>query len=294
MKKEFYLTNDENELAKNCLHYHELKSQNPDYFNKKMSRATHSIVLRDKSGKHVFCPAAYVAYTGPKSMRDWEQLNSKQSRSKARAHVKTLPFLKKVDSGSEFKNLRNLYSEYRGGINWSNNPKEDKLVFWLLEGSHFDEIIESPISEINKDIKDIKDNKSIRATTKEALIDARCGQGKFREKLLKKFNKKCVLSGISLAEVLRASHIKGWKFSNNIERLDPDNGLLLAAHYDALFDRGLISFRSDGIILISKKLDNDDANAIKLGVRGLKIGYNLSEKQKNYMYHHRKLYGFEK
>ena len=31
----------------------------------------------------------------------------------------------------------------------------------------------------------------------------------------------------------------------NKERLDPENGFLLAAHIDALFDKGLISFKSD-------------------------------------------------
>jgi putative restriction endonuclease len=29
------------------------------------------------------------------------------------------------------------------------------------------------------------------------------------------------------------------------------NGLLLAAHFDALFDRGLISFADDGSLLLS-------------------------------------------
>src|ERR1700730_15635390 len=42
------------------------------------------------------------------------------------------------------------------------------------------------------------------------------------------------------------------------ERLDPENGILLAAHIDALFDRGLITFLDDGAMLISKRVSDHD------------------------------------
>jgi predicted restriction endonuclease len=52
-------------------------------------------------------------------------------------------------------------------------------------------------------------------------------------------------------EHLRASHSKPWRDSSNEERLDGENGLLLTPSIDHLFDRGFISFRSDGRLLVS-------------------------------------------
>ena len=54
---------------------------------------------------------------------------------------------------------------------------------------------------------------------------------------------------------LRASHIKPWKNSDDREKLDGANGLLLAPHVDHLFDRGFISFSGQGRLLVSPKLD---------------------------------------
>ncbi|CAM5798368.1 HNH endonuclease [Rhizobacter fulvus] len=49
-----------------------------------------------------------------------------------------------------------------------------------------------------------------------------------------------------LPELLIASHIKPWRDSSNVERLDPTNGLLIAVHVDKLFDRHLLSFELQG------------------------------------------------
>ncbi len=79
-------------------------------------------------------------------------------------------------------------------------------------------------------------------TTRKCLIDARLGQGQFRVDVEKLWRGACGVTGCRISAVLRASHIKPWSQSNNKERLDPENGILLAAHIDALFDRGLITF----------------------------------------------------
>jgi putative restriction endonuclease len=65
------------------------------------------------------------------------------------------------------------------------------------------------------------------------------------------------VTGISDAALLRASHIKPWsRCDSDAERLDVHNGLLLAAHLDAAFDKGLISFADDGTMLISNRLSS--------------------------------------
>ena len=88
-------------------------------------------------------------------------------------------------------------------------------------------------------------------TESEVRRAARIGQAAFRQSLLDRDRGRCVLTGIEMPEILRASHIVPWRDATPRERLDPANGLLLAVHIDALFDRGLLSFRSDGTVLCS-------------------------------------------
>lgn len=63
------------------------------------------------------------------------------------------------------------------------------------------------------------------------------------------------MTGITLPELLRASHAKPWAdCESDAERLNVFNGLLLVASLDALFDRFLIAFDDDGIMLISSQI----------------------------------------
>lgn len=96
------------------------------------------------------------------------------------------------------------------------------------------------------------------STEREYLLKARIGQGVFRDGLMEEFKGKCPVTNISRPELLRASHIKPWRKSNNMERLDTKNGLLLSVHIDALFDSGLISFDSLGKIRISSLLSRHE------------------------------------
>ncbi|MGR5452333.1 HNH endonuclease, partial [Vibrio sp. PNB22_3_1] len=68
---------------------------------------------------------------------------------------------------------------------------------------------------------------SLNATMRQPLIQSRVGQGVFRNRLIER-NKKCVLTGVEEHQFLKASHIKPWRVSNDAERLEPDNGLLLS------------------------------------------------------------------
>jgi len=99
----------------------------------------------------------------------------------------------------------------------------------------------------------VKDSITIQETSKTALILQRIGQNLFRKRLLDIYKQTCPVTGIQLPILLRASHIKPWALSTSPERLDPANGILLAAHIDALFDNGLISFKDSGEILFANK-----------------------------------------
>jgi len=104
----------------------------------------------------------------------------------------------------------------------------------------------------------------VDATTKERLVNARLGQGGYRESLLDMWGSRCALTDCNIVQVLRASHIKPWRDSTNEERLDPYNGVLLAASIDALFDKNIITISADGSILVSSSIES--GALIKLGL----------------------------
>ncbi len=81
-------------------------------------------------------------------------------------------------------------------------------------------------------------------TDVDAIVKQRRGQGFFRQAILSAYNRKCCISGTSVPELLRASHILPWS-SFPQERLNPRNGLCLSAIHDAAFDKGLITFNDD-------------------------------------------------
>ncbi len=95
-------------------------------------------------------------------------------------------------------------------------------------------------------------------TEKMYLRNARLGQGQFRSDLLNAFGGACPVLGISNPALLVASHIKPWNVCTNQERLDPQNGILLSALIDRLFDHGLITFDSEGSIRTSPLLSPED------------------------------------
>lgn len=140
------------------------------------------------------------------------------------------------------------------------------------------------------DIEKISADKRISATTRAKLIDARLGQGQFRSALLRAWHGQCAVTGCRVPEALRASHIKPWRESTNAERLDPDNGLLLVANVDALFDRGLISFNSEGSMVLAPVLSEKDR--VLLGVPRA-LMRQVNHRQHGFLASHRERFRLE-
>jgi hypothetical protein len=118
------------------------------------------------------------------------------------------------------------------------------------------------------------------------LSKSRRGQGIFRAnvRLVESY---CRVTGVSNMKHLRASHIKPWAASNDEEKLDGFNGLLMSPHVDHLFDRGFISFRDSGEILVSKEL-----NRLVLEQWSIRPDRNVGEFRKGqfqYLDYHRDL-----
>jgi hypothetical protein len=83
---------------------------------------------------------------------------------------------------------------------------------------------------------EVENDRRIADTDREALIVARRGQGLFKERVML-IEKRCRITRVSNPIHLRASHCKPWRDSNNDERLNGENGLLLTPNIDHLFDR---------------------------------------------------------
>jgi hypothetical protein len=95
----------------------------------------------------------------------------------------------------------------------------------------------------------------------------RVGQDVFRAGLLDYWDGHCAISGLAVAELLRASHIKPWAAcDSDAERLSVFNGLLLAPNLDAVFDRGLITVMEGGVV-VSPQLGEVDRRLLGLDVR---------------------------
>ena len=122
-------------------------------------------------------------------------------------------------------------------------------------------------------------------TTADRTQKVRVGQQKFREGVIKLWGGRCAVTGVSDRRLLIASHIKSWRLSNDKERLDPGNGLLLEAGLDKLFDEGLIAFDDTGEIKISSQLSivNRDALGLSEDFRLLHVPNSVT----NYLKFHR-------
>ena len=124
-------------------------------------------------------------------------------------------------------------------------------------------------------------------TVREQLIQARHGQGVFRERA-SKLEPSCRLTGITNPTLLVASHIKPWRSCTSAgERLDGNNGLLLTPSVDRLFDRGLITFDEDGSLVLSARLPADDRHRLRLADSEPPRAFSAD--QLKYLRHHREV-----
>jgi len=156
--------------------------------------------------------------------------------------------------------------------------ENDSNAYQILVGS-----TNKNISE-NSSILKIEQRNDIGETEKLRLIKSRVGQGVYRKNLIK-VEDKCRVTGLSDSNYLIASHIKPWGHSNDNEKLDGNNGLLLSPHIDKLFDNGHISFSNDGNMLISTRLNTDVLTIWNVN-KVLNIG-SFNRKQEVYLEYHR-------
>ncbi len=136
-------------------------------------------------------------------------------------------------------------------------------------------------NELEEDIEQVSKDDSVSETEKESLIKSRLGQGTFRNSLMDYWHG-CAVTGYPFTKLLVASHIKPWRNSDNKERMDLFNGLLLIPNFDKAFDKGFISFRKNGDVLISKLLQKPEILGINPDLR-----IRVSDQHQQYLEYHR-------
>jgi len=137
----------------------------------------------------------------------------------------------------------------------------------------------------NAEQKKIEADTHIPETEKVRLTNARIGQGLFKQRVMR-IEKACRITKVSNPEYLIGSHIRPWRESDNSQRLDGGNGLLLTPTVDRLFDRGFISFENNGSLIVSPVADRLSLD--KMGIPD--IGFNagtFTVQQKHYLDFHR-------
>lgn len=189
------------------------------------------------------------------------------------------------------------WKEYLNTIDYDEHINENiKLVPSdrnnnILESlNHYGDMTPEEKLELQK----IQNDNSISDEKKKYLFEARKGQGKYRKKILDLHKESCMLSGINAKELLIASHIVPWVKSNNDEKIDEHNGLLLSASIDKLFDQHYISFDEKDLLVVNKEFKVRHPNykdiMSTIGVYkkliDRKQSLSLSEESKKYMKRH--------
>lgn len=248
---------------------------NDDDYNKWIEENPNGFVLnidqtKDPSKIYKDYPKIHFANCG--------QLNKRPGRTTKKYFKVCSNSIEELEQWSWFK--------YQKGLTLCGTcKKKGLLVAWYAEIPNFQTAsalsLKSDIDELEKCLASKTDPE--KRTEIETLIKARLGQGSFRQNVLEQYPS-CPLTGLDIQPLLIASHIKPWSVCNNNERLDPFNGLMLAPNIDALFDKGLITFDTDGTIKIHPTINPE--NQKRLGISpDMKL--KIRPKSKKYFEYHR-------
>jgi hypothetical protein len=143
------------------------------------------------------------------------------------------------------------------------------------------------LSTVAENPMDIQYANTPTVTERSGLVTSRVGQGAYRKRIIHRWEYKCAVTNFNKLDILIASHILPWAQSNDMERLDVHNGILLSPTYDALFDKHLITFDDKGKIILSDKIEHSAYQ--KIGVTGKEQIHDLSLYNFQYLERHNEM-----
>lgn len=126
---------------------------------------------------------------------------------------------------------------------------------------------------------------------KERLVKTRVNQQFFRATIIATYSNKCWVTGISIPELLIASHIIPWSVDEK-NRLNPQNGICLNALFDKAFDHGLLTITPEYYIRISKRLliSNNSDFFLRFNDKKLSSPNRFAPKPEFLAYHNSKIF----
>lgn len=142
-------------------------------------------------------------------------------------------------NGSKLEEI--VWEEFNG--NWEKLAYESEKLIAEFQNKNIEEIA------------GITEEKFPEGKERETIVKTRVNQNFFRSTVLSSYNLKCCITGLSIPELLVASHIKPWA-KDKTNRINPRNGLCLNSIHDKAFDKGFITVTPDYKILTSKYLDD--------------------------------------
>ena len=151
-----------------------------------------------------------------------------------------------LGNGSKLDEI--IWDEFNG--NWEKLAFESELLIAQFQNLTIEETVEFDLDSLPQ------------GKERETLIKTRVNQSFFRSTIISSYNQKCCITGLSIPDFLVASHIVPWK-NDEINRLNPHNGLCLNSIHDKAFDRGFITITPDFKVRISEYFkDHSTENAV--------------------------------
>ncbi|MFZ0821432.1 MAG: HNH endonuclease signature motif containing protein [Candidatus Acidiferrales bacterium] len=99
---------------------------------------------------------------------------------------------------------------------------------------------------------------------RDTTVRARVNQGFFRAAVLAAYDLRCCITGLSVPQLLIASHIVPWSI-DAANRTNPRNGLCLNALHDRAFDSGLLTVTPTFKVRVSRTLRGKNKSDVSLG-----------------------------
>jgi putative restriction endonuclease len=152
------------------------------------------------------------------------------------AHID--PSLDRKGASNVSKLDRQVWAEFFG--DWDTLVHESERLRTV-----YAERMPDPVADLDEPSPESRVGEEIERT-----VRTRVNQGFFRRMILASFNERCCVTGLSVPELLVASHIKPWAVDPR-NRMNPQNGLCLNALHDRAFDRGLITLNDDCRVVVS-------------------------------------------
>ncbi|MDX5338006.1 MAG: HNH endonuclease [Cyclobacteriaceae bacterium] len=192
--------------------------------------------------------ALYLYYITPfskisaSSNNDIKELASRIERSASAVALKLVNFAS-LDSSLQRRNISGM-----------KNASKADMAIW----KEFNQQWENLIEQREKILFNLSFPKCENGTAnnfvgmeKEVTSKGRVNQSFFRNAVLSAYDYQCCITGLSVSEILIASHIIPWAVDEK-NRLNPSNGLCMNPLHDRAFDVGLITITPELKIKVSK------------------------------------------